>query len=469
VKDLCHHDATDKRFLGIFVNPLFAQSEGVQQVLDNIESVGATAICFDPFVSSLAEGGKRVPDLHLDGHTRSLGRPVWGKKIIHIESYLAYEPNPDLYQASPYKPITKPMPPGVNREIVNHLVAEAKKRGMRVHVLFSPLFPPNIRREDQPVRIDGSIPQPPQVALSACPNSPAVESYGLALTQDLLEQYPDLDGLIPDWLEYGAYCLEDHFTCFCPHCERKAREQGLDWDGIRDDVASLWNWLHSLTPRELERSRRLMHNPSELLEILTRHPRWLDFLRFKAESVVGFYRKIRDIMNTIGLEKVELSARGWPPPWNRSTGMDYGLLTQVCDAVAPKLFTFDYSALPRWYGQSLLEWNPGLSESEVLDALVEWLNLPDDFEVRSFSNYHIPAPDEPHPAKIEAYQTRLDEVADQVRGRAHYYPIAHAYMPRPQWEQMIALIRDGRADGMWVNMYGYLSDEKLEILRQTWR
>jgi hypothetical protein len=33
---------------------------------------------------------------------------------------------------------------------------------------------------------------------------------------------------------------------------------------------------------------------------------------------------------------------------------------------------------------------------------------------------------------------------------------------------MVALIRDSQVDGMWVQMYGYLSDRKLEILRNTW-
>jgi hypothetical protein len=133
------------------------------------------------------------------------------------------------------------------------------------------------------------------------------------------------------------------------------------------------------------------------------------------------------------------------------------------------LFTFAYSALPRWYGETLLAWNPGLSESQILDALVEWMNLSDDIEERSFADYHIPAPTELHPAELEVYRERLDEVVDQVAGRTKCYPFAHAYLPEPQWKQLIATIRDSRVDGMWVQMYGYLSDRKLETLGQTWR
>ena len=149
--------------------------------------------------------------------------------------------------------------------------------------------------------------------------------------------------------------------------------------------------------------------------------------------------------------------------------MDYRALSEVCAAITPKLFTFDYSVLPRWYGQTLLDWNPTLSETEILDTLVEWMNLPDDFERRSFANYHIPNPTELHPAKIEAYRIRLDEVVEQVRGKALCYPFAHAYLPEPQWKRMIAVIRDSRVDGMWVQMYGYLSDRKLGVLREMWK
>ena len=458
------------RFLGIFVNPIYVQNEGIEQVFDNLEAVGAKAICIVPRIARPAEEGqgRRYPDVHMDGYERLVARPVWGKREIYLEGIIAYEPNLSLYEGSPYRPPGWPAPPGVDREVPREMIAEARKRDMQTHILLHPFVPPNIRAEDQPRYVDGSAPQPPQIVLNACLNSPAAEAYGLALIEDAMENYPEVDGLFTDWAEYGAYRLEDHFTCFCRNCEQKANEQGLDWDTIKKDTAALWSWLHSLTSGELERSRRLICNPSELLELLTHYPGWLYFLQFKAKTVLGFYRKVRQLLDNLGLERVGISARGWPPPWNRSSGMDYRALCEVCVAVTPKLFTFDYSALPRWYGQTLLAWNPELAESEILDALVEWMNLPDDFERRSFASYHIPAPTEPHPARVETYRTRLDEVVNQVRGRALCYPIAHAYLPEAQWKRMIALIRDSRVDGMWVQMYGYLSDRKLQILREMW-
>jgi len=455
-----------KQFLGIFANPIYVQNEGLQQVFDNLESVGTKAICIVPRVARPAEqGGKRYPDLHMDGYERIVGRPVWGQYEIYLESFLAYEPNPALYEKSPYTPPIKPAPPGLDIEIPQKMIAEAHKRDMQAHMLLHPFIPPNIRPEEKPVYINGTVPQPPQITFNACLNNPAAEAYGFALIEDVIQHYPDLDGIFTDWAEYGAYRLEDHFTCFCPHCEQKATEQGFDWTVIKRDVTSLWGWLHKLTPRELEHSRRLLKNPSELLELLTHHPGWLQLLQFKAQTVTRFYQRVRELLNP----NIALSARGWPPPWNRSSGMDYRAMAGICAAVTPKLFTFDYSVLPRWYGQTLLGWNPGLSEPEILDALVEWMSLQDNFKRRSFANYHIPAPTELHPARLELYRMRLDEVVDQVAGQALCYPFAHAYLPEPQWKRMVAIVRDSRVDGMWVQMYGYLSDRKLQILQEMWQ
>jgi hypothetical protein len=466
-------DATQtKKFLGIFVHPLYVQNEGIQQVFDNLEAVGTSAISISPLVACPAAAGKgrRFPDLAKDGYDRVMARPVWGERELDLEFFLVYEPNLALYEGGAYKPLTRPIPTDVDRDVPCAMIVEAKKRGMRVHIQVHPLLPPNLLEQDQPVYLDGSVPQPPQYifAAYACPNNLSAKAYGLALVEDTIQHFPNTDGLFTDFVEYGAYSLEDHFACFCQHCERTAREQGYDWDVVKRDVTALWNWLHSLSPRELERSRRLLWNPSELLELLTHYPGWLQFLEFKAGSVVGIYRQVRQLLDKLGAKEVTLSARGWPPPWNRSSGMNYRALAKICSAVAPKLFTFAYSALPRWYGQTLLAWNPELSESEILDALVEWMNLPDDIQGRSFEDYRIPAPTQLQPAKIEAYRSRLDEVVDQVDGRALCYPFAHAYLPEPQWKRLIAVVRDSRVDGMWVQMYGYLSDRKLEILGEMW-
>ena len=457
------------RFLGVFLNCLYAQNEGVESVLDNIQSMGAQAICLTPKVAWPSATGTRFPDLHVDGHARLVSRRVWGAGEAHIETAYAFEPNARLYDSGPYSLPEPVIPSQVDKGLPGQLISEAKRRGMDVHLLLHPFLRPAIRPDDRPLRIDGSRPAPPLVANSACLNAPAAQTYGLALLQDLVEHYADIDGLIPDWVEFGAYRFFDLFTCFCPHCERAARAQGYDWERMRQDVRSTWEWCHALSSEGLLRSRRILGQPSALAGLLARYPGWLELIRFKSETVRSFYAKARARLDETGCNRVAIAARGWPPPWNLASGMDYRSAASVCSMVAPKLFTFDYSAMPRWYGETLQSWNPELGEGELLDALVEWMNLPDDNAPRSFSQYHIPAPGEPHPAKMAAYRDRIDEVVDLVDGRAPCCPIAHAYLPEPQWREMMATVRESRADGVWVHMYGYLSGAKMDIVREEWR
>ena len=462
---------TGRKFLGMVVTPANVQTEGLEQVFDVLESLGTDAIAIDPWLLKPAsEGeGSRIPDLHIDGHRRLFARPLWGQRALHAQGYLAFQPDENRYAGGPYRPAWQPLPPDLDAAIPLQMIAAARARGMAVHLGIGPLMPPNPLESDRPRLVTGELFTPPLIANPVCLNSPNGRLYAHGFILDLLSHYPDVDGLVLDWVEFAAYRLEDHFSCFCAHCEAAARAHGYAWGRMRWDMQALWDRLHDLSENDLARSRRLAANPSELLELLVHFPGCLDFLRFKADSVLNFYRGVRSLLDTAGHNSVDLTARGWIPPWNRSSGMDYTRLAGVPATAAPKIFTFDHAVLPRWFGETLLDWNPGLEEGPLLAAILDWLNLPDDNPDRRLDDYQIPAPGEPHLARLDAYQARIDEIVDQVGGRVPCYPIAHPYIPPDQWGQMLALLRESRIDGIWVNFYSYLSDAHLEILREAWQ
>ncbi|MEX2374880.1 MAG: hypothetical protein WD942_04735 [Dehalococcoidia bacterium] len=454
------------RFLGVFVNSVFAEIEGVEHVLDNLQAVGATAIATVPVVMRPSTEGTRFPDLHWDGHQRVLSRPLWGGEFeCRVQAFSAHVPHAVRFQGSPYEPLPTLLDgrdAGTNP--VKDLIEAAQARGMETHLMLHPFGPRGANDRDLPKLIDGSAPRPPTVNRQTCLNNPSGQRYAEALILDTLDSYPIVDGLFLDWAEFGAYRIEDNFSCFCAHCAQRADELGYDWEAIERDVGALWRRLHHLSSAHIGLARAMLRNPSRLLAALIRYPGLESFLRFKARTVVDFYRGVRGLLDSEGHRSVNLSARGWPPPWSHSSGMRYSGLAEVCEAVTPKLFLFDYSAMPRWYGETIQAWNPGLGETEILDSVVEWMQLPDDRAPRTFGDYRIPPPDEDHPAAPSIYGERINEVAAQVGGGAKVYPFAHAYMPDRQWEEMIDVVRRSEADGMWVQMYGYLSNDKLAIL-----
>ncbi|MFO8037579.1 MAG: hypothetical protein R6U57_13230 [Anaerolineales bacterium] len=460
-----------EKFLGILVTPDDVQNEGLEPVFDNIAKTGAKAISFAPWISHPAGKGRgsRLPDLHIDGYKRRLDRPLFGKREVYLESFLSYTPDEGLYSGGIYSPPTPAPPSDLDKDIPHQMIDAAHKNGMAVHVEVVPFLPPNVKPKDRPHLINNIQLHIPKVADRACLNSPDAQYYGLALIEDTLNQYPEVDGVVLDWAEFSAYLLTDHFSCFCEHCEAKALNAALDWLQIKQDVRALWDWLHSLTPDRLLQSIRVVENVGLAVEWLMRYPGWLDFFKLKAQSVEDFYKKVRSKLDLIGKSNVEITARGWPTPFNLTSGMDYRALSEVCDVLAPKIFTFDHTAMPRWHGQQLMEWNADLPESLVLKAVVSWLNLPDKLVDRKLTDYQMPAPNEFHPIKDESYGYRIDEIANQVAGKAQCCPYVHAYRNEEQWREIISILLEGEADGMWVQMYGYLSDQKIQILSQEWK
>lgn len=460
-----------KRFLGIVLATTAVQCEGLNAVMDNVQRVGAQAICTAFGMAKEVERGRghREPPLDIDGYERLLDRPLWGKRELWLQGYRTHEYDESLFADTPYRPGGQLAPPELDRDLPHKIIAEAHARGMRAHVQLSPVVVPGLHAEDQVHYPDGSLPDlERRVARQGCLNNPAVRAYAIALVRDAVRHYPEADGIMLDWAEYTVYDLRDHLACTCPHCARRAQESGYDWTRISHDVRALWDRLHHLDAHDLERILRISRQPWELLGLLQRYPGWLDLLRFKAETVVGLYRTFRRAMNEEGHTKMELGANGWCPPFSRSSGMDYRALAEVCSSLRPKIFTFHWSALPRWYGQVLKAWNPALPEGLLLDALVECFQLQDDIAPRSFAHYHIPAPHEDHPARPETWRAKIDEVVDEVAGRAPVHVLAHSYRSEAQWKRMIAVIRDSPSDGMWVQRYDYLSDNKLDALRDMW-
>ena len=459
------------KFLGIVMTPLDVQVEGLNAVMDRIQSTGATAINCGRTLNreATAETGFRAPPLDIDGYDRVFDRPVWGKRELYLESFRAQKPNLSWYTDTPYRPAWREIPADLDADLPSRIFESARSRNWRIYTSVTPLAVPGLKDQDRMQWIDGRCPDPDRrVANQGCPSSPHVRAWAIASVLDEISHHPTPDGVCLDWVEYTTYLLEDHFACFSPHSQRQMVELGYDPQKIKQDIQSLWNHLHRLTTDRLDQTERLLGHPSRLLDLLVRFSGVYDFFRFKSDVVCGLYKDIRTAMDQAGFAEVELVANGWPPPFNRSSGMDYGRLAQTVQCVRPKLYTFHWSAIPRWYGQVLKNWNPQLGVSTILKAVKLWFNLPDDIQSPAFADYYIPGATDKHPVRFETFADRVGEVVQQVDGKSPVMPLAHGYVPLEQWKRTVAIVRDTAADGMWVQRYCYLSDEKISALAGIW-
>jgi hypothetical protein len=450
-----------RRFLGVFVNTYAVQSEGITRVLDNLQSVGCTAIVVLPVVSRPVQkgAGVRTPVLHVDGYRRTFGRPIFGRRDLHMKSYRVLQPRTDLYVDTPYLPRWEPIPAGLDATLPHQVVEEARRRDLLVYTHVAPFLAPVLQPEDRPRYPDGKAPEPPQVSIYGAPASPAIRAYGRALALDTLRGMPAVDGLFMDWAEFGAYAFQDLFASFDGHMPPASDAAGVSWTTIKAGIRDLWDRLHRLTLGDL---RPPDHALARLIE---NHAGWQELLALKRHLIISFYREVRQAMDNAGFSDTGLVPRGWPPPWNAMTGLDYAALAGCCSEVTPKLFAFDYCAIPRWYGQVLKSWNPDLGQGPILDALVHWLDMVDEISPRRFSRYNIPASEERQPMGVDHYTRRVQDVLAAVPEGALVRPFAHAHMPLTMWQEMVSALDRLPCHGFWIQMYSYLSDDKLAVLR----
>ena len=127
-----------------------------------------------------------------------------------------------------------------------------------------------------------------------------------------------------------------------------------------------------------------------------------------------------------------------------------------------------------FWGRELLEANPGLDEGLLVRALVALMDLAEPGAVltdggRTLADYRYPEPDEAHPIPSETQARKLRQVVRAVGGRAKVHALVHGYGPLDDFRRRFALAVQSPVDGIWVNRYGYLSDEKLAAMGEVIR
>lgn len=458
-----------ERFLGITVLSDFILSEGAEPVLDRVQQAGATAVACNPTVTAPGDetSGSWQPPEDAGASVRQFDRPLWGRHALWVRSGPSFRPDPELYPGTPYVPrrandLTESLGPEVGR-----FIRAAKGRGLRVYFQVGAVQPPGLREEDTPRLPDGSLPQE-RMANTGSLASEAIRAYNRAYAQDLFRHYPELDGLRVDWPEYPCYKLDEAFQDFGKPVRAWAETRGFDFEAIREEVARLYERLHGgVTNRELEDLASPDRGKFGLLQFLTHHPPVAAWLRLKAALSTDLLRDWREAVQAGGGPGKELSANAFMPPFSALTGLDFGAAARQADSISAKLYTMHWALMVRFWGEALLARNPGLDEELLVRALVHLLDLTDDEPAGpTLDAYAYPLPDEPHPIGEGPQRRKIAQARAAVDGQAPLYALVHGYGPEQDFRRRLRLALESPADGVWINRYGYLSDAKLQVIRE---
>ena len=475
--------------LGITVLADYLLSEGIDAVLDAIAGrAGATAVACNPTVTVPAAEGEGSFQPPIDGGTspRLFDRPLWGKRSLWVQAEPSYHPNPKYYHGLKYGPKGSGGLTDRYGHVIREFIDAAHRRGLEVYFQLPAAAPPGFTDEDAPRLPDGSVYQK-RFARTASLASPDVVAYNRALVADLLAVYPDIDGIRPDWPEYPCYTLGELFTDFSPHAASETVRPAVGelWDKLHGDLddASA-HWLRDELGVRPPGSRRAETRPAEPVD---------HWLRLKSQYSLRLLSSWREALDDAGGRGVKLSANAFAPPFSDLTGMDFTGAASICDAVSPKLYTMHWLVIVWLWARELLAANPRLSETACVTAIAEDLGMAPEGAALSLEDVRYPQPDEPHRVpsamQTEAVAAAVHAAADSSgaavsgpaaadngsgaadntpgaagRGPALVTPIVHGYGPSDDVRKRFEIAASTAADGVWVNRYGYLSDEKLDAI-----
>ncbi|MGH1479816.1 MAG: hypothetical protein ACRBM6_14060 [Geminicoccales bacterium] len=427
--------------LGVTVMPEWIQSEGVDQVLDNLERAGVDAVATSPYVmaESDADNAGREPPIDAGaGKVRLLDRPLWGKRELRCLTAPSYEPDFSHYQNLTYQPSE---PTDLTRREgpkVAAFLEAARARGFDVQLQVQAAIPPGYRVQfggpleaDMPRLPDGSI-HNNRVDKNGSLASPAIVDYTTALIRDVAAAYPMIDALRIDWPEYPPYDFKAWFFDFSDHAVQAAVEHGYDVEAMRRDCLVL------------------MADPSQFInEGFDALPGFVALQTFKADLTLDLIKSCRAALPS----SMRLVVHAFPPPWSHLSGMDFARVADAADDIAVKLYTMHWPMMLQNYRRHFTD--RGVPEDDATEGLLKL------FDTGGGSAFHYPEPDEAHPASAEAQARKIGAARTIIAGKANLIPSAHAYGSTDDVLSRIAIALAAGETQAWINRYGYLSDDKL--------
>ena len=466
-----------RKFLGITVLPEFFQNETVDGVLDNLVSrAGVTAIATSPYVMEPADeatGSREPPDDAGAGNVRLLDRELWGRRELFVRTAPSFTPDKSLYAGLKYQPAEPKELSRRDGHIIRDAIRGAQARHIQVYLQVQSAIPPGYRVQfggpdeaDSPRLPDGRIP-PRRVAKNGSLASQPIADYTRALLRDLCRAYPEVDAIRVDWPEYPPYVLDDVSLDVSQPARVAAAKWGFDFDTMQADCRAAYEHLHGkLTNADLAAWNEGDGGRYELLTYLARRPGVMELFRFKARLAEEYLRGLNAAVAEASSNRVELQAAAFPPPFSFASGMEFARLAPHCASFCMKLYTMHWAMMVNFYGMAIMAANPGLDEASLTRAIVRWFDMADDEGLSTLADYEYPEPDEPHPAGTAA-QARKIRQAERAAGERPVYVLVHGYGAASDFRRRLRVAWETTSHGVWINRYGYLSDEKLSIVGQV--
>ena len=297
--------AATPKMIGIQVGAVSFVDEGVEQVLDIFQHEASINTLFvATFTYGRGIAGRQVPGSPLPDHGKQEYDNGSGPGTFQGGSYTKI--HSEYYKDTILQNFRAP--DFGDFDVLEAVIPSAKKRGMKTICWFEDVWagPEKVRNvgQAQEKTFAGNN------AGTLCFNNPNYRNWLLGTVEDYARSY-DIDGIMWGSERQGAFANAlgasasgrgdvGRTTCFCEHCERKAKARGVDPARARAGFQALAAFLGAARQKRPVDGFyvgvwRLMLRYPELLawEML-----WTDSLR---ETYAALYSKVKSIKPSIGV------------------------------------------------------------------------------------------------------------------------------------------------------------------------
>jgi hypothetical protein len=237
--------------IGIQVGAVSFVDEGVGQLLDLLQERGqVNTIFLATFTYGRGIAGRQVPGQPLPDH----GKQEYDEQTFRGGNYAT--PHPQFYKGTALKPDDTRARDHGDLDILEMVLPEAKKRGLKVYCWYEDVFRgdvPNIAQL-QEIDLQG------RRSGTLCPLNPDYRNFLKGLTEDYCRSY-EIDGVM--WgserqgplnnaigAAHGGSHDPTRVTCFCEFHQKAARDRGIDVERARQGYEKLAQFVRGAVAGE---------------------------------------------------------------------------------------------------------------------------------------------------------------------------------------------------------------------------
>jgi len=291
--------------IGLQVGAVSFLDEGVDKALDEFQR---DAYVNTLFVATFTYGrgiaGRQSPGQPLPDHGRQEYDTAGNANAFHGGSYTRI--HPQYYRDTVIQDFRAPELG--DYDVLEAVIPAARQRGMKTICWFEDVWRrdiPNIAQA-QEKQLDG------QNSVNLCFNNPNYRNWLLGTVEDYARSY-EIDGIMWGSERQGAFAqllgaahestprAPGTIGCFCPHCERKARDRGIDVARARAGFQALGDF----TAAARQNRRPVDGYYVTLWRLMLRYPEllawemlWTDSLR---ETYAAMYGKVKSVKPSLGV------------------------------------------------------------------------------------------------------------------------------------------------------------------------